>query len=142
MTLAVELLEPARVKELWPSLEPLFVSACAGNEIGSTDLTAQDIYNLATNDSAVIFAFFEQGVVVLTIAIQFHTTNGKKGADIIAMAGKNLVKFKAAYWQPILSWLKANNVQFVDAYANQRLAKIYLSRFGFNKSCTLVRMML
>ncbi len=37
---------------------------------------------------------------------------------------------------------KANGVEFLDAYAPERLAKIYLNRFGFNKSCMYVRMAL
>jgi hypothetical protein len=52
------------------------------------------------------------------------------------------MRFKAAYWRTILEWLRANGVQFLDAYAPERLAKIYMSRFGFNKSCSYVRMTL
>jgi hypothetical protein len=52
------------------------------------------------------------------------------------------MKFKAAYWDTILDWLRANGVQFLDAYAPDRLARIYRSKFGFNKSCSYVRMSL
>jgi hypothetical protein len=52
------------------------------------------------------------------------------------------MKFKNAYWGLILDWLKANGCEFLDAYANERLAKVYMSKFGFNKSCSYVRMTL
>jgi hypothetical protein len=58
------------------------------------------------------------------------------------MGGKNLMKFKALFWPSILQWLRANGVQFVDAYANERIAQIYKSKFGFSKSCAHVRMSL
>jgi hypothetical protein len=52
------------------------------------------------------------------------------------------MRFKTAYWDVILEWLRANGVEFLDAYAPDRLAKIYTNRFGFDKSCTYVRMTL
>jgi hypothetical protein len=68
--------------------------------------------------------------------------NGRRGADVMALAGRGLMRFKAAYWDIILEWLRANKVEFLDAYAPERLAKIYMNRFGFNKSCSYVRMTL
>ena len=78
----------------------------------------------------------------MALALQFTDTNGHKGAEIMAMGGRHLMRFKEAYWGLILDWLKANGCEFLDAYANERLAKIYSNKFGFDKSCTLVRMTL
>jgi hypothetical protein len=39
-----------------------------------------------------------------------------------------------------LDWLKANQIRFLDAYVDERRAKMYQSRFGFDRSCALVRM--
>lgn len=142
MTMTIEMLTPERVAELWPVLEPHFEAACQGNEIAKDELDAKDIYVLAAVGMVAIFVGFEDGEPACVMGIQFNTTNGRKGADVMALAGRGLMRFKAAYWQSILDWLKANGVQFLDAYAPERLAKIYLSRFGFTKSCMYVRMAL
>jgi hypothetical protein len=140
--MAIEMLTPERVTELWPVLEPHFDAACKGNEIAKDELDARDIYVLAVTGIVAVFVGFESGDPACVIAIQFSTTNGHKCADIIAMSGRGLMRFKVAYWQVILEWLRANDIEFLDAYAPERLAKIYLSKFGFHKSCVYVRMSL
>lgn len=140
--MSIEMLTPERVTELWPVLEPYFDAACKGNEIAKDELDAKDIYVLAVTGLVAVFVGFEDGEPACVMGIQFNTTNGHKCADVIALAGRGLMRFKAAYWHIILEWLKANGVEFLDAYAPERLAKIYMNRFGFNKSCMYVRMTL
>ena len=140
--MTIEMLTPERVTELWPVLEPHFDTACKGNEIAKDELDAKDIYVLAVTGIVAIFVGFEDGEPACVMGIQFNTTNGKKCADVMALAGRGLMRFKSAYWRIILEWLKANDVEFLDAYAPERLAKIYLNRFGFTKSCMYVRMAL
>jgi len=140
--MSIEMLTPERVTELWPVLEPYFDAACEGNEIAKDELDAKDIYVLAVTGLVAVFVGFESGEPACVMGIQFNTTNGRKGADVMALAGRGLMRFKAAYWQVILDWLRANDVEFLDAYAPERLAKIYLNRFGFDKSCAYVRMSL
>ena len=140
--MTIEMLTPERVTELWPVLEPHFDAACRGNEVAKDELDAKDIYVLAAVGMVAIFVGFEDGEPACVMGIQFNTTNKHRCADIIALAGRGLTRFKAAYWHIILEWLKANGVEFLDAYAPERLAKIYLNRFGFTKSCTYVRMAL
>ena len=141
-TLSIEMLTKERVVELWPVLEPYFEAACNGNEIAKDEISAKDIFVLTQVDLAVVFVGFEDGQPACVMGIQFNNTNGKRGADVIALAGRGLMRFKAAYWHIILEWLRANGVEFLDAYAPDRLAKIYLNRFGFDKSCSYVRMTL
>jgi hypothetical protein len=140
--MSIEMLTPERVTELWPVLEPHFEAACQGNEIAKDELDAKDIYVLAVTGLVVIFVGFENGEPACVMGIQFTNTNGHKGADVMALAGRGLMRFKRAYWRSIIEWLKANGVEFLDAYAPERLAKIYMSKFGFNKSCMYVRMAL
>ena len=140
--MSIEMLSPERVNELWPELESYFDAACAGNEIAADEMDSSDIYILTQTDLAVVFAGYIDEKLACVMALQFNTTNGRKGADIIAMAGRELMKFKSLYWPSILEWLRANGVQFVDAYAPARLAKLYISKFGFTKSCSYVRMSL
>ena len=140
--MTIEMLTPERVTELWPVLEPYFDAACKGNEIAKDELDAKDVYVLAVVGLVAIFVGFEDGEPACVLGIQFNTANGHKCADVMALAGRGLMRFKAAYWHIIIEWLKANGVQFLDAYAPERLAKIYMNRFGFNKSCMYVRMAL
>lgn len=140
--MSIEMLTPERVAELWPVLEPHFEAACQGNEIAKDELDAKDIYVLAMTGLVAIFVGFENGEPACVMGIQFTNTNGHKGADVMALAGRGLMRFKRAYWRSIIEWLKANGVEFLDAYAPERLAKIYMSKFGFNKSCMYVRMAL
>jgi len=140
--MSIEMLTPERVTELWPVLEPHFEAACQGNEIAKDELDVKDIYVLAMTGLVAIFVGFENGEPACVMGIQFTNTNGHKGADVMALAGRGLMRFKRAYWRSIIEWLKANGVEFLDAYAPERLAKIYMSKFGFNKSCMYVRMAL
>lgn len=140
--MSIEMLTSERVTELWPVLEPYFDAACKGNEIAADELDAKDIYILALTGMVAVFVGFEDGEPACVLGIQFNTTNGHKCADVMAMAGRGLMRFKAAYWPIILEWLRANGVKFVDAYAPDRLARLYMKRFGFTKSCMYVRMTL
>lgn len=140
--MTIEMLTPERVTELWPALEPHFDAACKGNEIAKDELDAKDIYVLAVAGLVAIFVGFEDGEPACVMGIQFSTANGHKCAVVMALAGRGLMRFKTAYWRIILEWLKVNGVEFLDAYASERLAKLYLNRFGFNRSCTYVRMAL
>jgi hypothetical protein len=136
----IEMLTPHQVHDLWPLLKDYFDSACKANEIAAQEITAEHIYYLGISGMAAIFVYSEDGVPTCTVAIQFGETNGRKSADIISLGGKNLIRSKILYWNVILDWLRANDVEFVNAYASERLAKIYLKKFGFDKSCVYVRM--
>jgi len=138
----IEMLSPERVTELWPQLEPLVVQACEGNEIAEDEMSANDMYILGITGMCVFFVWFDDGVLLGTVVLQFNTTNGRKGADVIALAGRKLLLFKSLYWNAILDWLRANEIVFLDAYVPNERAKMYLNKFGFNKSCSYVRMTL
>jgi hypothetical protein len=140
--LTIEMLSPEQVDHEWDALGPMLEASCKSNEVGILDITPANIRTLATTGMCVLFIGRESGIPKVVVAIQFNETNGHKGADVIAMGGERLMKFKNAYWNLILDWLKVNGCEFLDAYANDRLAKIYMSKFGFNKSCSLVRMTL
>lgn len=138
----LELLTPERVLRLWPELRPLLVKSCESNSVSQTDITAEDIYMLALIGICAIFCATRDGAVACVIAVQFTETNGHKGADIIALAGKDLMKVKALYWDHVLDWMRANKIEFVDLYANERLASLYEKSFGFDRSCVMLRKVL
>lgn len=142
MTMTIEMLTADRATELWPAIEPLFVAACNGNEIAKDELTASDIYVLVQTGMAAVFVGFEKQKPACVVALQFNYTNGIRCADLIAMAGKRLLKFKSLYWKSILDWLRANEVRFLDAYTPMNRIGVYKSKFGFDKSCAYIRMTL
>lgn len=133
------LLTPDDVLRLWPQLKPLLDKACSSNRVGETDITAEDIYMLALIDVCAIFCATVDGEIACIIAVQFTETNGHKGASIIALAGKHLMQAKHYYWDYVLNWFKANGVEFVDIAASERLAPMYEKKFGFDRSCVLLR---
>lgn len=138
--MSIEMLSPERVAELEEALEPLFDLACEGNEIAQDEMTGKDIVQLGKEGMAAIFLGFYNGKPACVIAFQFNITNGHKGADLIAMAGSRLLRFKAAYWPAIIEWLRVNGIEFLDAYTPNSRAELYIRKFGFDKSCAYVRM--
>jgi hypothetical protein len=140
--MSIELLTKERVVELWPELEPLVESACNGNVVAKGEMDAGHVLMCTQIDKAVMFAGFLDGKVACLLALQFFDVNGHKGADVVALAGQHLLKFKAAFWKPILAWLAANEVEFLDAYTPTNRANVYLKKFGFTESCAYVRMKL
>jgi hypothetical protein len=138
-TISIEMLTPERVATLWPALESMYAEACRSHEIAKDELSAEDIRKLGETGMCAIFVGYVDEQPTCTIAIQFNNTNGRKGADLIAMAGQHLLKFKAAYWDIILDWLRANEVQFLDAYIPAERTAMYQKKFGFDKSCAYVR---
>lgn len=137
--LSIEMVQPDKLTALWPTLKPLFQAACEGNEIAKDELTAEDIYLMGMTGMAAVMVMYEGDEVGVVLVIQFNDTGDKRGADIVAMAGRNLMRFKVAYWEHILDWLRANGVKFLDAHTSARQARIYMRKFGFTKSCTYVR---
>lgn len=137
--MTIEMLTPERAEELWPVLEPLYMSACESHEIAKDEMDAGTIRDLARNGLCAVFVGYIGPQPACTIALQFHYTNGRKGADLIAMAGQNLLTFKSAYWNIIMDWLKANGCEFLDAYVPESRIGMYKKKFGFDKSCALVR---
>lgn len=138
----MDMLEADDVERQWSKLLPMLQASCNSNDVGVADITPKDIRDAVRNGTCALFVGFLDDKPGCIIALQFSVTNGNKGADIVAMAGKHLMKFKDAYWDIILEWLRGNGCKFVDAYANERLASIYQKKFGFDRSCTYVRKML
>jgi hypothetical protein len=137
---AIEFLTPERVEELWVHLDPMLQKSCEGNEISKEDLTPKEIHDLATSGQCAMFVYFENAIPTCVLVVQFFVENKKKGASILAMGGKNLLTFKRLYWKSILDWLKVNKIHYLDACVATEYTKIYLKKFGFEKSCSLVRM--
>jgi hypothetical protein len=140
--LSIEMLSVDRVVELWPVIEPFFEAACASHVIAKDEMQASDYYILATLEQLAILVCFDGDTPALALAIQFSMVNSHKCAEIMGLGGRKLFKFKTAYWQLVLDWLRANDVEFLDAFASDRMAKIYRNKFGFEKSCQYVRMTL
>lgn len=138
----IELLTPERVQELWPEIEPLVEQVARGNPCAPAALTPFYVYQLATNGVINIFGLFTDGNLALVLISEFVVVDGRKTASILGMAGKDLSQFKLAFWQDVLDWFRANGAKAVDAHTNDRLAKIYLKRYGFTESCSYVRMTL
>ena len=140
--LSIELLTQDRAIELWPEMVPLVEKSAMGNAISAATMDPQYVFNAIVADEAVIFAGFDEGKLSTILGIQFSDANGTKCADIIVLAGRKLTAFKRLYWEPILDWLRANQVKFLDSYVPMDRAMLYMNKFGFDKSCAHIRMSL
>lgn len=139
-TPSIEFLTFERLVELRGVLLPLFQESCDGNEISADSLTPEDILAFALVGEAVIFLGCEDGTPTCVLVIQFFVEGAHKGANILALAGRGLITFKRYYWQVILDWLRANQIKYLDACVDKHRAKVYQTKFGFGKSCMLLRM--
>lgn len=140
--MSIAMLDPEQVDPLWPVLEPLLASACESHGIAKTEFDAATVHKLAVMGMCALIVAYMDDKPTCVLAIQFHDTNGRKGADVIAFAGKHMLRFKRAYWDVVLEWLRLNEIEFLDAYVPRERAEIYQKRFGFTESCVHVRMML
>jgi hypothetical protein len=140
MYLSLEMLSPSQIEGMSDELEEMFDLACEGNDIANEEMTGKDVVELGREGMAALFAGMYKGKLSFVFAIQFTETNGHKGADLIAMAGKKLLLFKAAYWSTVVEWLKMNGIEFLDVYTPNSRADMYTKKFGFNKSCAYMRM--
>lgn len=138
----IELLTPERVQELWSEIEPLVEQVVLGNPGSPAPISPFYIQQLALSGVVNIFGLFTGGALALVLISEFSVVDGRKTATILGMAGKDLSKFKLDFWQDVLGWFRASGAKAVDAYTNERLAKIYLRRYGFTDSCSYVRMAL
>jgi hypothetical protein len=138
--LSVELLTKERAAQMWPTLEPLVNAACRGNKIANREMDASHVLMAIQLDKAAMFVGSVDKQPACVLVIQFFEINGHKGADVMALAGRRVLRFKAAFWEPILIWLKANDIEFLDAYTPTDRAEVYLRKFGFTESCAYVRM--
>lgn len=140
MQQTMRMLEPAEVTAMWGTLEPMLAQVEGSNEIVQDEgLSPSEIYNLVMDGLCALFVYFEDDVPKLVLGLQFNMTGNQKHAEIVAMAGEGLMRFKAAYWDYFLSWLRANQIKRLDAHGNPRIAHIYQKKFGFDRSCVLVR---
>lgn len=137
----MEILSVPQILESWHKIKPMLDSSCQSNPIIADEIDAEQILELVRSGLAMVLGFYdEDDDLALVLVFRFYEVNGRKIADILAMAGRSLMKFKAAYRDMILDWLRANGVEFLDTCASERLANIYMKKFGFSKSCMYVRM--
>ena len=139
---SMRMLTAEEVEADWAEIEPLLRPACESNEVAATEVVPSDILEATQSGLCAALAFYKNGALGIVLVIRFTETSGHKGAEIVALGGRELVSFKRAYWPFVLDWFRANGCEFVSAYADERLAKIYKTKFGFDKSCEYVRMML
>lgn len=139
----VELLELEQVVSMWPQIAPLIDSVPAPGGIGGAFAADSEyIRTTAVYGVSRVFAFFDGDSLAMVLVAEINTTAGEKVATLLAVAGRQLSRFKALFWADILDWFRSVGVRRVEAFAEPRLAKIYLQKFGFTDTCSYVRMAL
>ena len=136
---SIEIMTTEQVIDNWGKLAPMMEASVIGNSISATDMTAGYVLERVLADEAVVFAGRVNGNIEMVLVLQFSVANEYKCADLIALAGRNITKFKALYWEAILEWLRQSGVRFLDTLVPEERAKMYLTKFGFDRSCTMLR---
>jgi hypothetical protein len=140
MARRIELLDSKRVGELWPQIEPLIKRVSDNSSHAPDPVDTEAVWHAATHGVCHVLAFYNDDDLAMVLAFEFGRVKGARTATILAVAGRDLSVFKVAFWPSILAWFKENGAKYVDAYAEPRLAKVYLRKFGFTESCSYVRM--
>lgn len=138
----VKVLDLTTVKSMWDDIRPMLDASCKVNEVCETEIEVDDILVLMAIDQCTVIAVVEDDRPVFVLAIQFMLNAGKRGANVLAMGGTQMLRMKSLYWEHFLAWLRANKVEFLDAYVPNERRQLYQKRLGFNKSCSFIRKLL
>lgn len=130
------------IKSMWGELRPILEASCKVNEVCETEIEVDDILVLAAIDQCTVVAVIEDEKPVFVLALQFTLSAGKRGANVLAMGGTHMLRIKSLYWDHFLAWLRANKVEFLDAYVPNERRQLYQRRLGFDKSCSFIRKLL
>ena len=124
MAQSLKLLYPQQAVAAWEKLEPLF--AKEGN-----DCSTDEVLTLLRDGTCGVFAYYEGAQLKLALALQFLQVGTEKHAEIFALGGEGLMRFRKAYWPYVVSWLKANKVKQLEVHGSERMLRIYRAKFGF-----------
>ena len=124
---------------MWDDLRPMLEASCTVNEVCETEIEVDDILVLMAIDQCTVVAVIEDDRPVFVLTLQFMLNAGKRGANVLAMGGSRLLHMKSLYWDHFLAWLRANKVEFLDAYVPNERRQLYQRRLGFDKSCSFIR---
>lgn len=136
---ASEMLSADEVVALWDEIRPLLAESVLGNELTAHSLSPEHILGLVVTGECGVIGFFESGKLSLVLAIQFSQDGADLVATILAFAGRDMMLFKKLYWQYISDWLAANGVSYIETLANERMARVFQSKFGFSQSSVCLR---
>jgi hypothetical protein len=140
--LRLEHLSPERVVELWPQIEPLIEQVIPRSQSAPNPIDTDYIRITATHGGSHILAFYVDGALDMVLSFEFTVAKSVRTATILALAGRNLLFHKMNFWPIILDWFRSAGASSVDAYAEPRLANIYMRKFGFTETSSYVRMAL
>lgn len=138
----IEMLTAEQVEKHWDQLGPIMESGCQANEVAVLEINSKDILELAKTGMCAVFVMWEEDSIECAVALQFGYVMDHKYAEVVSFGGRRMMLAKSLAWQPILDWLRANEVEFLDAQTHPRLAAILMSKFGFTESSVNIRMRL
>jgi hypothetical protein len=138
----IEHLSPAQIDALWPEIKDLIARLEDDGSLLYKPPSPNYIYMTLKAGISHALAAFSGDKLSLILVFEFVPSDEGKVASISVLAGKNIVKFKVLYWNDILTWFKEAGAVGVSACADERLASIYLRKFGFTHTCVHVSMRL
>ena len=124
MTQALKLLYPQQAVAAWQTLKPLLDKE--GN-----DCHVDEVFELLQAGLCGVFVYYEDAQAKLALTLKFSQSGKDKHAEIFALGGEGLMRFRKAYWPYVVSWLKANKVKQLEVHGSDRMLRIYRAKFGF-----------
>lgn len=136
-----KLLSPQEVTAHWSVLRPMIASFCDSNEVIEGMLTPESIFVDVHLQNNFVVAMYDNEGLYFIIVLEFCGQQPDNlAANILGAAGRDLLKIRQHHWQNVLDWCKSLGAKTVETSANERLARIYQKKFGFNKSCVALRL--
>lgn len=124
MTQSLELLYPQQAVAAWQTIKPLL-------DREGNDCPADEVFDLLQAGLCGVFVYYEDAHAKLALALKFSHVGKTKHAEIFALGGEGLMRFRKAYWPHVVSWLRANKVKQLEVHGSDRMLRIYREKFGF-----------
>lgn len=130
---SINLLGVDEVHEYKEDILHLLDRACVSLDNYGATLEAQTIFDALTKQQAFVIGGFSDNKLEIILVFQMQQTESAMFANIIAVAGKNMMTYKRLFLGVIHDWFKEFGAQAIQLMATDRLAKVY-RRMGYHKA--------
>lgn len=129
----MNLLSVEEVQEYHDDILRLVDLACKSLRDYGSIISAQTIYDSLIKQEMFVIGFFTDDKLQFILVFQLQKTNEKVMANIVAVAGKNMMLYNRLFGKIIDEWFREFGAQVKQVFANDRLAKIY-QRMEYQKA--------
>ncbi|MEM0462114.1 MAG: hypothetical protein QW318_07955 [Candidatus Caldarchaeum sp.] len=123
----------------WPEIEELVKRAFQNNPFNYFE-TGQEVFRtMLENNQAAAFVCYCNDVPELVLGMQFCRVNGKLGASVTCLGGKNFVSYNDLFQNFLVEWLQENGFSFMDVCTDWKRARAFSRITGIQFTAALGR---